>query len=161
VNVLGINICLNGRVGVVGSLRLAAEVDLNVFGQRATARPYGYLGGFAEAWIGVNAWIARAEAGVRSNLTFLNGELRGEATGNLSLRGNNGQLCADYTFNTRLVANNLTVLSGNIQAYARGCIWFFGWRCVEGRITLFSWSGISWSNRELGNWSHTVTIGCL
>jgi hypothetical protein len=160
VNVLGINICLNGRVGVAGSLRLAAGVDLNVFGQRANARPYGYLGGFAEAWIGVNAGIARAEAGVRGNLTFLNGELRGEATGNLSLRGSNGRLCADYAFNARLVAN-ITALSGNIQAFARGCIWFFGWRCAEGSITLFSWNGISWQNRELGNWSRTVTIGCF
>jgi hypothetical protein len=52
-------------------------------------------------------------------------------------------------------------LSGNIQAFARGCIWTFGWRCAEGSITLFSWNGISWSNRELGNWSRTATIGCF
>jgi hypothetical protein len=159
VKVLVFRVCLNGRVGVAGDLSLAAGVDLRASSQHVYARPYGYLRGFAEAWFDVNLGIARASAGVRSNLTFFDGGLRGEATGNFSLRRNDGRLCADYTFNTRLVAN-LTALSGNIQAYARGCIWFFGWRCAEARITLFSWSGISWS-RELGYWSRTVTIGCL
>jgi hypothetical protein len=158
VNVLGVNVCLNGRVGVAGSLRLAAEVDLNVFGQRATARPYGYLGGFAEAWLGVNVLLARLEVGVRGNLTFLNGNLQGEAIGNLSLRSSNGRQCADYAFNARLTAN-ITALSGNIQAFVRGCLLR---RCAEGSITLFSWNGIRWQNLELGNWSSgTVTIGCF
>jgi len=158
VNVLGINICLNGRVGVAGSLRLAAEVDLNVYGQRAMARPYGYLGGFAEAWLGASVGFARAEAGVRGNLTFLNGNLQGEAIGNLSLRSSSGRQCADYTFNTRLTAN-ITALSGNLQAFVRGCLFR---RCAEGSITLFSWNGIRWQNLELGNWSSgTVTIGCF
>jgi hypothetical protein len=159
VNVLGITICLNGRVGVAGSLRLAAEVDLSVFGQRAVARPYGYLGGFAEAWIGASLIIVSAEAGVRGNLTFLNGGLSGEATGNFLLRSNYGYLCADYAFNTRLTAN-MTALSGNIEPFVRGCIWFFGWRCAEASFTLFSWDGIRW-NRELGTWSRTFTIGCF
>jgi len=159
INILGFNICLNGRVGVAGNLRLAAAVDLGVFGQQAWARPYGSLGGFAEAWIGVNGGIARLEAGVRGNLTFLNGNLQGEAVGSLSLRGNNGRTCIDYNFNTRLTAN-ISALSGNIQAFARGCIWFFGWRCAEGSLTLFSWNGISW-NREVGSWGRTATIGCF
>lgn len=159
VNVLGINICINGRAGVAGQLNLAAAVDLQVLGQQATARPYGYLNGFAEAWIGVNAGIARAEAGVRGNITFLNGSLTGAATGNFALRGQNGQTCIDYNFNARLSAN-LNALSGNVQAFARGCIWFFGWRCAEGTITLFSWNGISW-NRDLGNWPRTITLGCF
>jgi len=52
-------------------------------------------------------------------------------------------------------------LSGKIQAYVRGCIRLpIGKRCAKKRITLFSWNGISWSNRELGNWSRTVTVGC-
>jgi hypothetical protein len=158
VNVLGVNVCLNGRVSVRGSLRLAAEVDLSVYGQRVTARPYGYLGGSAEAWLGANVLgLARVEAGVRGNLTFLNGNLQGEAIGNLSLRSSSGLQCADYTFNARLTAN-ITALSGNLQAFVRGCIFR---RCAEASITLFSWNGIRWQNLELGNWSSgTVTIGC-
>jgi len=159
VNVLGFNICLNGRVGVAGDLRLAVGVDLGVLSQHANASPHGYLHGFAEAWIGVNGGLVRVEAGVRGNLTFFHGLLRGEATGGFSVRRNNGRWCADYTFNTRLSAY-VTALSGNVQAYARGCIWFLRWHCAEARTTLFSWSGISWS-RELGNWSRTVTIGCF
>lgn len=159
VNVLGINICLSGRAGVAGQLNLAASVDLQVLGQQATARPYGFLNGFAEAWIGVNAGIARVEAGVRGNIIFLNGSLTGAAVGNFSLRGQNGQTCIDYNFNARLTAN-LTALSGNVQAYARGCIWFIRWRCAEGSLNLFSWNGISW-NQDIGNWSRAFTLGCF
>lgn len=159
INVLGINICLNGRAGVAGYLNLAATVDLQVLGQQASARPYGQLTGFAEAWIGVNVVIARAEAGVRGNINFFNGSLTGSATGNFSFAGQNGRLCLDYNFNARLTAN-ITALSGNVQAFARGCIWFFGWRCAEGSITLFSWNGISW-NRDIGNWSRTVRLTCF
>lgn len=159
VNVLGINICLNGRAGAAGYFNLAASVDLQVLGQQANARPYGQLTGFAEAWIGGSIVIARAEAGVRGNINFVNGSLTGAATGQFTLRGQNNQLCIDYNFNARLNAN-LTALSGNVEAFARGCIWAFGWRCAEGRITLFSWNGISW-NRDLGNWSRTLTLGCF
>lgn len=160
VNVLGINICLNGRAGVAGYLNLAAGVDLWVLGQQAVVRPYGQMSGFAEAWIGANAVIARAEAGVRGNLNFFNGELNGTATGNFSVRFQNSQACIDYAFNARLVAN-FTALSGNLQAFARGCVWAFGWRCAEGTLNLFSWSGINWSNRELASWSRTVNLGCF
>ncbi|OYT75869.1 MAG: hypothetical protein CFK49_00760 [Armatimonadetes bacterium JP3_11] len=159
VNVLGINICINGRAGVAGYLNLAASVDLQVLGQQANARPYGQLTGFAEAWIGFNAGIVSAEAGVRGNITFVNGNLNGSATGNFAFRGQNGRLCLDYNFNARLTAN-LNALSGNVQAYARGCIWFFGRRCAEGNLTLFSWNGISW-NHELGSWSHTINLTCF
>lgn len=157
VNIFGINICLNGRVGVSGSLRLAAGVNLNLLSQTANARPYGYLGGFAEAWIGVNAGIARAEAGVRGNITFVNGSIEGTANGNISFsfdwtRG----FQAYYNYNTRLYAN-LSALSGSINPYARGCIWFFGWRCAEASFTLFSWSGFSWS-RRIGNWGGSFRI---
>jgi hypothetical protein len=157
-SVLGIS--LNGRVRVAGSLRLAAEVDLSVTRQRVAARPYGYLGGFAEAWIGASFIIVSAEAGVRGNVTFLNGGLSGEATGNLAFRLDNWRLCADYTFNTRLTAN-MIALNGNIEPFVRACIWFFGWRCAEASFTLFSWDGIDWWNRELGTWSRTFTIGCF
>jgi hypothetical protein len=154
-NLLGIGVCLNGRVGVQGNLRLRADLGLDLFNQRVTARPYGYLRGFAEAWIGNGLSIA--VAGVRGNLTFFNGELRGEAAGNLSLRVSDGRLCAEYAFNARLVAN-CTALSGNLQAFARACL--FG-RCAEGSITLFSWNGFSWQNRELGNWSRRSFVGCF
>lgn len=158
-NVLGINVCLNGRVGVAGSVNLAASVDLQVLGQQASARPYGRLTGFAEAWIGVNAGLVRAEAGVRGNITFVDGSLTGTARGNFAFRGEASRPCLDYNLNAQLTAN-INALSGNVQAYARGCVWALRWRCVEGTLTLFSWNGISW-NRDIGNWSHTVTLTCF
>ncbi len=150
VNVLGINICANGRVGVSGALNLAANVNINLFQQQAQANPYGSIGGYAEAWLGANIVIARAEVGVRGNITFLNGGVTGRANGQLGFE--NGALF--YQIAAGLDAN-LCALSGNIQGYARGCIWFFGWRCAEASATLFSWNGWCY-NGTLVNWNRRL-----
>lgn len=154
VSILGIPICLDGQVGVNIGLNLAASVDIQLLAQTATARPYGNATGWAAAWIGANAGIARAEAGVRGTLNFLSGSLQGTATGNFAIASN----CLVYNFNTQLDAN-LTALSGQVDAYARGCIWVFGWRCAEASLRLFSWNGISW-NRTIGSFSRSYNVYC-
>ncbi len=154
ISILGIPVCLDGQVGVSGSAYLSAGVDIGVFAQIASVRPYGSASGWAAAWIGVNAGIARAEAGVRGTLNFFNGGIEGRAIGNLSIDSN----CVRYNFNAQLNAS-ISALSGHVEAFARGCIWFFGWRCVEGSIRLFSWSGLSW-NGTIGQFSRTYTINC-
>jgi len=149
VSVLGINICANGQVGISGQVNLAASVNINLFQQQATVSPYGSMGGYAAAWIGANAGIARAEVGVRGNLNFFNGSLTGRANGQLVFSGS-----LAYQINAGLDAN-LSALSGNLQGFARGCIWLFGWRCAEASTTLFSWNGWSY-NGTLVNWSRQI-----
>lgn len=145
VSIFGIWIGASGQVGINGALDLAASVNISLFEQQASVNPYGSLSGWAAAWIGVNAGIARVEAGVRGNLTFLSGGVTGTANGGL---GVDGRLY--YQVNAGLNAN-LNALSGNLQGYVRGCIWFFGWRCAEASATLFSWGGWSY-NGTLVNW---------
>ncbi len=154
ISILGIPICLNGQVGVSGSAYLTASVDINLFAQTASVRPYGSASGWAAAWIGANAGLARVEAGVRGTLNFFNGGIEGRATGNLSIASN----CALYNFNAQLNAS-ISALSGQVEAFARGCIWFFGWRCAEGSIRLFSWDGLNW-NQTIGQFSRTYPIYC-
>jgi hypothetical protein len=153
-SLFGIPICIDGQVGANLSINLAASVDIQAFAQTATATPYGSATGWAAAWIGANAGIARAEAGVRGSLNFFNGSLQGTANGNFSVVNN----CLRYNLNAQLNAS-LTALSGTIDAYVRGCIWFFGWQCAEASARLFSWSGISW-NRTLGSYSNSYTVFC-
>jgi len=144
VSVLGIPICIDGQVGVNIALNLAASLDIQASAQTATARP----------WIGANAGIARAYAGVRGTLNFLSGSLQGTATGNFSVISN----CLVYNFNAQLGAN-LTALRGQVDAFAGGCIWFFGWRCAEASLRLFSWDGINW-NRTIGSFSNSYNVYC-
>lgn len=146
VSIFGIWVGASGQVGINGALNLGASVNINLFTQQATVNPYGSLGGWAAAWIGANAGIARAEAGVRGNLTFLSGGVTGTANGSL---GHDGRLY--YQLNAGLNAN-LNALSGNVQGYIRGCIWLFGWRCAEASATLFRWGGWS-TNSTLVTWS--------
>ncbi len=153
-SLFGIPICIDGQVGANLSINLAASVDIQAFAQTATATPYGSATGWAAAWVGANAGIARAEAGVRGSLNFFNGSLQGTANGSFSVVNN----CLRYNLNAQLNAS-LTALSGTIDAYVRGCIWFFGWRCAEASTRLFSWSGISW-NRTLGSYSNSYTVFC-
>lgn len=148
VNVLGINICANGQVGIAGQVNLAASVNINLFQQQAAVNPYGALNGYARAWVSGSIGIARGEVGIRGNLNFFNGGLTGAVNGQL---GYDGSLY--YAMNASL-NTNLTALSGNLQGYARGCIWFFGWRCAEATATLFSWSGWSY-NGTLASWNRT------
>jgi len=154
VSVLGIPICIDGQVGVNIALNLAASLDIQASAQTATARPYGNATGWAAAWIGANAGIARAYAGVRGTLNFLSGSLQGTATGNFSVISN----CLVYNFNAQLGAN-LTALRGQVDAFAGGCIWFFGWRCAEASLRLFSWDGINW-NRTIGSFSNSYNVYC-
>lgn len=155
---LGIRVCLDGQVGVQGGLYLAANVDLAVWGQQVSARPYGGLTGWGAAWISVNAGIARAEAGVRGSVNFLSGSLTGTATGNFQITSIFPRFCLAYNFNTQL-DTSLTALSGNLEAFARGCIWFFGWRCAEASLQLFRWNGFSW-NQTIFSYSNRYSVYC-
>lgn len=146
VSIFGIWIGASGQVGIMGALDLDASVNINLFAQQVSVNPYGSLSGWAAAWIGANVWIAQVEAGVRGNLTFLSGGVTGAANGTL---GYDGRLY--YQVNAVLNANNLNALSGNLQGYVRGCIWFFGWRCAEASAELFRWNGWNY-NGTLVSW---------
>lgn len=161
-NVLGLALCVKGRLGISGNLRLAAGVDLSVPLQSVYAKPYGELDGYAEAWIGVDIGIAFGVAGVRGNVTFLRGGIRAEARGGIQAYGAN-PTCYDYGFGTYLIAQIDQALSGNLELFARGCIRFMRkWRCTENSWNLYSWNGFSWPDLEIGRWATGgISLGCL
>lgn len=92
---------------------------------------------------------------MRGNVTFVNGSIEGTANGNISLSfDTTSGFQVYYNYNTRLYAHNLTALSGSINPFVRGCIF---WWCAEASFTLFSWNGFFW-NREIGSWGGTFRI---
>lgn len=144
-SLLGVPICVSGRVGISGRMNLEASVNITSSQQSAQVGPRGSLTGYASAWVegGVSS-LASVAAGVRGNLTFLQGGVTEYVTG-LLMSGPRYRLTAG-------LSANLTALSGNLQGFVRGCL---GSRCAEANYTLFSWNGWSY-NSNLVSWSRTL-----
>jgi hypothetical protein len=155
VNLFGyIPVCVSGRVGVAGRLYATLHWDLGLLIQEVGVTPGGELTGFGEAW--AEAPYGVAAVSVRGNLTFFYGWLAADAEGRVLLRlRDNYRLGADYQITASLYAF-LRALSGNIEAYVRGCL---PWRCYDYVLPIFSWSGINWSG-YIASWSDTRRIDC-